>query len=164
MICDQCGKEEAKVTFKETVGKEMTEVHLCEACAKRRGLGEIISKIQETATNLVTGLVEGAGEKPAPEDNLACFQCHLTYGEFKKSGRLGCSACYKSFSKELIPLMRRIHGSTSHLGKLPATLDQTSRARREVKRLRDALRQAIAQEEFEEAARLRDELKTVGSE
>jgi len=126
-------------------------------------LGEIISKIQETATNLVTGLVEGAGP-PAEEDNLACSQCHLTYGEFKKTGRLGCSSCYKSFARELVPLMRRIHGSTSHVGKFPASLDKTSRALREVKRLRDALRQAIAQEEFEKAAQLRDELKTVESE
>lgn len=163
MLCDHCGKQEAKVTFKETKGGEMTEQHLCEACAKRKGLGEVLSKIQETATNLVTGLVEGTGPKPAPEDNLTCSQCHLTYGEFKKTARLGCSTCYESFAKELVPLMRRIHGSTSHVGKVPTSLDKMSRSRREIKRLRDALRQAIAQEDFERAAQLRDELKTVES-
>ncbi len=163
MFCENCRKEEAKVTFKEMVGSEMTELHLCETCAKRKGLWEILSKIQKTATSLVTGLVGGADQKPAAEDNLQCPQCHLTYGNFKKSARLGCSKCYEAFAKELIPLMRRIHGSTSHVGKLPSSLDKMPQARREVKRLRDALRQAIAQEEFEKAALLRDELKKVES-
>jgi protein arginine kinase activator len=163
MLCENCGKEEAKVTFKEMTGNEMTEFHLCEACAKRKGLGEILSKIQETATSLVTGLMGGVTQKSVAEDNLTCPQCHLTYREFKKVARLGCSTCYDLFSEELLPLMRRIHGSTSHVGKIPSSLDKRSRVRREIKRLRDALRQAIAQEEFERAAELRDELKKVES-
>lgn len=159
MLCENCGKEEAKITFKETSGSGTGEIHLCEACAKRKGLGEILSKIQETATSLVSGLVGGGGQTVTQEDNLACPQCHLTYGDFKKVARLGCGTCYEIFSKELVPLMRRIHGSTAHVGKLPTGLDEASRSRREGKRLRDALRQAIAQEEFEKAAAIRDELK-----
>jgi len=105
--------------------------------------------------------VGGGGQKSGPEDNFACPQCHLTYREFKITAKLGCGICYEAFTKELLPLMRRIHGSTAHVGKLPTGLDETSRNRREVKRLRDALRQAIAQEEFEKAAAIRDELKSL---
>jgi len=92
---------------------------------------------------------------------VQCPRCGLVYSEFKESGRLGCSECYTTFRSQLRPLLRRIHGSTKHVGKAPARDSERVALRREIQRLHEDLQRAIEREEFETAASLRDRIRAI---
>jgi protein arginine kinase activator len=88
-----------------------------------------------------------------------CPNCGLTYVQFRQTGRLGCSQCYEAFSQRLIPLIKRIQGSTEHTGKIPLRRGHGAQRQRQLETLRVNLNRAVAREEFEEAARLRDQIR-----
>jgi protein arginine kinase activator len=92
---------------------------------------------------------------------VQCPTCGLHYSTFKQTGRLGCAECYVSFASKLRPLLRRIHGSTRHVGKLPAHEGETVNPARQMQRLHEELQRAVEREEFERAAELRDEIQTL---
>ena len=158
MVCDICGKKPATVHLTEIIDDQMNELHLCEECAHQKstqmeqqfGLGDLLGGLAEF-------------EKPAKEleaVSLKCPNCGLTYADFKKIGRLGCGDCYAAFKKYLGPLLRRIHGSTLHFGKSPGKVTKVLKKKVvDVQELRLKLQQAIAMEEFEEAAKIRDQIK-----
>ena len=111
-------------------------------------------------SDLLAGLAEfnkPALEKEAQE--LKCPNCGLTYNDFKKMGRLGCGECYSSFKKYLGPLLKRIHGSSLHVGKSPLRVGAGLKKKIDLSGLRQKLQKAIETEAFEEAARLRDQIK-----
>jgi protein arginine kinase activator len=88
-----------------------------------------------------------------------CPACGMTWDDFRKIGRLGCGECYKAFKQNLLPLLKRIHGSTRHTGKGPAGKAYTATKKSELQELRQKLQRAIGAEEFEEAARIRDKIR-----
>lgn len=178
MLCDVCGKNEASMHLTEIVNGEMTELHLCEKCAAEKSM-----EVQQQfgLADLLAGLSH-LGEKAAIERDalgLKCPNCRITYEDFRKAGRLGCSECYNAFRKYLAPLLRKIHGSTSHTGKSPRFKAKAAAASRapklkkadealagprarpgdDVAELKAMLQKAIASEEYEEAARLRDKIR-----
>lgn len=166
MTCDLCSKQEATVHLTEIINDETRELHLCEPCAREKG--------QETAksfglANLLGGLAEfglkSGGEAQAPPRAAACSQCGMTYEDFRKLGRFGCGRCYESFHRFLTPLLKRIHGSTQHVGKIPSAAAQAppTKLQGELTDLRERLKAAIAAEAFEEAAALRDRLRALES-
>ena len=157
MKCDICGKSEATVHLTEIVNGEMTKMHLCEECAKKKG-----AEMEEHfgLGDLLAGLADlDVGLKPKTEAKTACPNCSLTYEDFKKIGRLGCSQCYSAFEKFLTPLVKRIHGSIHHSGKIPVKIPKLAKAVDQLQKLRLKLQQAIELEEFEEAAKIRDEIR-----
>lgn len=159
MVCDLCSKNQATVHLTEIIDDQMSELHLCEECARKKSLQ---MEQQFGLADLLAGLAEFA--KPGEEVEAAgmkCLNCGLTYAEFKKIGRLGCSQCYLAFNKYLMPLLRKIHGSSRHTGKMLSGVSAKPRKRGKVgiAELRTMLQQAIANEEFEEAARLRDKIR-----
>ncbi|MDP6685326.1 MAG: UvrB/UvrC motif-containing protein, partial [Candidatus Omnitrophota bacterium] len=102
------------------------------------------------------------------ETKLKCPRCGLTYEDFKKVGRLGCGECYTAFKEVLLPLLKRIHGSTQHYGKAPQNFQKPkpsipapSKSKNGLQELKDKLQKAIQNEEFEEAAKLRDKIRDV---
>lgn len=159
MLCDACHKNTATVHLTEIVDDQMTELHLCEECARQKS--EQMEQ-QFGLSDLLAGLADFGGQ-PAQEKldaSLKCKNCSLTYMDFKKIGRLGCSECYNAFKKSLGTLLKRIHGSSQHFGKSPLKdrkLDKKAGADLTVLRLR--LQQAVEEEAFEEAARIRDQIK-----
>ena len=88
----------------------------------------------------------------------------MHYSTFRETGRLGCADCYEAFGAKLKPLLRRIHGSTRHVGKLPAHDGAVVTPQRQVQRLHDELQRAGEREEFERAAEIRDRIKTLERE
>jgi len=131
----------------------MTELHLCQECARKKA-GDIQKQL--SMADFLSGMV-GTGDFPkAAVAKIVCPGCGLTYEEFKKKGRLGCSQCYTAFKQQLLPLLKKIHGSTQHMGKVPRTLGEGVAGERKVKELKDRLARAIQLEEYEEAARVRD--------
>lgn len=158
MLCDVCQTNQATVHLTEIIDDQMTELHLCEECAKNKSMD---MEQQFGLADLMAGLSDMG--KPQVEGKealkLKCPGCGLSYDDFRKIGRLGCSECYNSFRKYLIPLLKRIHGSNKHYGKMPLVLAKPVKAKSELAELRDSLEKAIQLEEFEEAARLRDRIK-----
>ncbi len=160
MVCDICGKNNATVHLTEIIDDQMAELHLCEECAKQKS--EQMEQ-QFGLSELLAGMAEFVKPAQTKEDvSLKCKKCGLTYMDFKKIGRLGCSECYNAFKKYLVPLLKRIHGSNQHLGKIPGKESKGGiKKKADIETLRDNLKKAIVREDFEEAARLRDQIKEI---
>ena len=162
MLCDLCGKNQATVHLTEIIDDQMSELHLCEECARKKS---IQMEQQFGLADLLAGLAEFGQPKETSElTGLKCSNCGLSYQDFKKIGRLGCGECYTTFKKYLIPLLKKIHGSTQHLGKSPYKLVTKPRKKIGLVELRTKLQEAIEKEEFEEAARLRDKIRELEKE
>ena len=163
MQCELCKEREATVHLTQVVGNEVKKVNLCEGCAAKSGL-DIKGTI--SSTDLLMGL--SGGDKPAAgggkpqrealEAERACPRCHMRRADFKKTGRLGCADCYEAFAPELAPMLHNMHRAHQHLGKIPARESKNIQVSAEVAALQKALEKAIAEEQFEEAARLRDRI------
>lgn len=157
MICNICGAQEATIHLTEIVNNQMMEIHLCDACAQEKGTD---FKTHFALGDLISGLTELA-EVSSPKGKLTakCPNCGLTYDEFGKAGRLGCAECYNAFAKLLLPLIKRVQRSTIHIGKRPGKVSRQTSHTHDLKVLQDRLRKSVQLEEFEEAARLRDEIR-----
>ena len=158
MLCDVCKKNPATVHLTEIIDDQMNELHLCEDCARHKSAA---MEQQFGLSDLLAGMADSdkQGNESETLKNLKCPNCGLTYADFKKIGRLGCSACYNTFSRYLGPLLKRIHGSTQHTGKSPLKVTKALKREIGVQVLRNQLQKAIQAEAFEEAAKLRDQIK-----
>ena len=163
MYCDECKERPATVHLTKILNNKKTEVHLCEQCAKeRQDLSfnfEPSFSIHKFLANLFN---EGLGNQLVvgkPRDTEGCRSCSLTFDQFGQVGRLGCGDCYTEFRSSLEPLLRRIHGSTRHTGKVPRRTGGTIRLRHEIEGLRKEMNAAVSAEDFEKAAELRDKIK-----
>ena len=157
MVCDICGKNPATVHLTEIIDEQMSELHLCEECARQKSTE---MEQQFGLSDLLAGLAEF--DKPMLEKEavaIKCPNCKLTYADFKKIGRLGCGECYTAFKKYLGPLLKRIHGSVLHFGKTPVKVTKVLKGRIDLQDLRFKLQKEIEMEAFEEAAKIRDQIK-----
>ncbi|MFC4075451.1 UvrB/UvrC motif-containing protein [Salinithrix halophila] len=170
MQCQQCGKRQATLHYTKIINGEKTEFHLCEVCAREKG--EQIPGFEGgfSIHNLLSGLLNldapvSDNQQPVRDgrqgQGLRCPTCGLTYTQFSKIGRFGCSDCYRSFGERLEPLFRRVHGHTAHRGKVPRRTGGKLKIRREVEQLKQDLSRRIQNEEFEEAARIRDQIRSL---
>ena len=166
MLCDICNKKKATVHLTEIVDDQMSEMHLCEECAHAKS---VQMEQQFGLADLLAGLSDfGKQVKDVPQGKLECPSCGLSYDDFKKFGRLGCSECFVAFQEQLGTLLKKIHGSNRHVGKKPAggmvtevgttTVSTTSTALT-LQELKDQLQQAVLAEDFERAAQLRDKIR-----
>jgi len=157
MLCDICGKNPATVHLTEIIEDQMNELHLCEECARQKSAQ---MEQQFGLSDLLAGMVEfGKPSKEAETVSVKCANCGLTYADFKKIGRLGCGECYSAFKKYLGPLLKRIHGSSRHVGKSPIKVTKVLKKKIDIQELRTKLQKAIEEEAFEEAAKIRDQVK-----
>ena len=162
MTCDLCSKNEATVHLTEVVNSETRELHLCESCAREKGT-EAVEQLTGGLAELLAGLSDLGAKLPggAAAQAISCPACGLTYEDFKKSGRLGCGACYEAFHKVLAPLLKRIHGSAEYSGRVPpaaAQAKESAEPKQDLPKLKEQLKAMVAAESFEEAARLRDKI------
>ncbi|MEF2969088.1 UvrB/UvrC motif-containing protein [Paenibacillus sp. M1] len=165
MQCQECGKRPATLHFTKIINGEKTEFHICEACAREKG--EMIPGTTGgfSIHNLLSGLMDfhpgaqGQSASIKQQEKVRCEECGLTYSQFSKIGRFGCSSCYKYFNDKLDPLFKRVHGNTVHVGKVPKRAGGHIQAKRKLDDLRRELQQRILHEEFEEAAALRDQIR-----
>ncbi len=158
MTCQRCD-DEATVHLTETVNGRRRQTHLCAKCARKAG---VLPKGEETTADelpldkVVQGLIlTHVGELVGELAGLTCPDCGLKFMEYRAQGRLGCPNDYQVFGRGLLPLLNRAHGATRHVGKVARSRPGAS----DRLRLRARLRVAVAQEDYEEAARLRDQLR-----
>ena len=157
MLCGSCQQSEATIHLTEIVNNQMVEVHLCEACAEEKGTD---FKTQFNFSELLSGLSDiGSVFRADQKIELTCKTCGLTFEEFGKTGRLGCADCYQSLKKVLFPLVKRVQRTTAHIGKKPSKVSNEVRQGIDLRDLEDRLQKSIQLEEFEEAARIRDEMR-----
>ncbi len=115
---------------------------------------------------LAVGLIKGGttAREPSPADKQACPVCQISFLEFRNTGRLGCPHDYEVFRNELMPLLENIHDETRHCGKVPRRAPKNSQRQTELIELRNKLKRSIAAEDYEAAARLRDQIKDIEQE
>jgi len=157
MQCDVCQQETATVFLTQIVGGKMQKVNLCESCSKEKG-------INDPTGFALADLLPGMGESEEYERTetvLKCSVCGFTQGEFKKAGRLGCSACYDVFTEGLEPLLKNVHKGSEHIGKAPESFRETRVQTERLKTLQTGLDRAVKAEEFEKAANLRDQIRQI---
>jgi protein arginine kinase activator len=156
MLCCVCKEKPATVHLTQIAGDKVQKVDLCEDCAKQKG-------VNDPAGFSLADLLLGLGASQEIEQfggaDLKCPKCGFTQADFKKSGRLGCPECYKTFAEGLSGLLKSMHKGVRHVGKVPEALRQSRDMNERLKSLQKKLSKAIEDENFEQAAVLRDEIK-----
>ena len=160
MLCDVCQDKHATVYLTQIVDGQMQKVNLCEGCAKEKG---VTDPTGFALADLLLGL--GTDEKVSqPSGEKVCESCGFSHSDFKKTGRLGCSECYKTFGDGLDSLVKAMHRGTKHVGKVPTRYQATKLFSDKISDLKHRLKIAITDENFEEAAKLRDQIKAAEEE
>ena len=157
MLCCICKEREATVHYTKIDGDKVQKVDLCEDCSKTKGVNDPVGF---ELADLLLGL--GASkeiEQAAGGVEIKCARCGFTQADFKKAGRLGCPECYKTFAEGLEGLLKTMHKGTRHVGKVPDALRQSREISDRLKTLQKKLAKAVQDENFEQAASLRDEIK-----
>lgn len=190
MICQSCNENAATVHLTEIVQKTKKETHLCEDCAKLKGVSYSVQfKVKDylsgvgkpkaaeqptppvvvsaslspsDETDASTGAAAASATVPEVADGFEpCPSCGISFADFRQSGRLGCYYDYEHFSRGLIPLLEKIHGHRQHTGRVPEKIGERIRRQRELTEHRQELQTAVEREDYEAAAILRDKIKAL---
>ena len=155
MLCEKCGKYNATTHIRTIVNGIMREQNLCSHCAGEQGFD--LTPQNSLSGMLASMLCEFSGIQP--QTAKKCPVCNATFSDIANSGKVGCAECYNTFKAELLPYLKRVHGSTKHIGKIPndAPLNEVSQLRNELNRL-------VAEENYEQAAIIRDKIRKLEGE
>jgi protein arginine kinase activator len=156
MKCDACHEKEATVFLTQIVDGTMHKVNLCEACAKEKG-------VNDPTGFALTDVLLGLGSEKEIEAHggakAKCPGCGFTIADLKKTGRLGCAACYETFAGHLEDMLKNMHKGLAHRGKIPERSRRLRQRDDRIQDLRARLEKAVACEEYEQAAELRDQIR-----
>lgn len=165
MQCQECNNASASVHVKKRQGDEEIAIHLCRACAQKMGwsnpLEDVKFPLAQFISSMMSDLSGSETEQGATEPGGQCSECGLSFQEFSRTGRLGCGHCYDAFRDSMQDLLRRIHGGVRHQGKRPAGAPTTRKGSKStsMRQVKADLAKAVAEEDFETAALLRDQLQ-----
>src|SRR5438132_13190231 len=160
MLCDVCKCNDATVFLTQILEGKMQKVTLGDACSKEKG-------VQDPTGFALADLVLGIGAAEEIEKGATtqkCPVCGYTQADFKKTGRLGCSTCYTTFAEGLNTLLKAMHKGTEHVGKLPQRAQRTMALNHRMRTLTENLEKAVAEENYDTAASLRDQIKQLEHE
>lgn len=164
MKCVKCKVNDATTQVKRIVNGEYEEYMLCADCAHEMGFDNVFdSAMPDMFGGLIKSIFGTA--LPARSQATRCDLCGSTYGDITNTGKVGCAHCYELFLSQILPSVKRIHGNTLHCGKRPQQNEKTVDANtpepfeNEVDKLKDELKKAIEEQNFERAAQLRDMIK-----
>jgi protein arginine kinase activator len=150
------------VHVKEVRDEQVTELHLCEKCAREKGYHSMVEKNKLSLASQMVWMAENLYPEGSQRVGLVqCPECGLKYSEFLKTGRLGCPICYQTFDGQLKQVLRRVHGAVRHVGKAPGKEGEQFERRREIQKLHEELELAVEREEYEKAAELRDRIRSM---
>ncbi len=190
MLCQKCNKNEASVKYTEIINGDKKQMMLCEECSHELGLDNINFNMPIDFSSFFGGLLDDEYNSPEfmplfqTVKELKCNNCNMTYDEFINQGKLGCEECYDVFSNKIDTILKRLHGDNKHLGRKSvgsdAHIDQENmghklknkktvevaddkRITKETKleKLQKELKKAISEERYEDAAKIRDQIKTI---
>ena len=177
MICEKCKKNVATFHYTEVINGVKNEHHLCSECAAGTDVSYFSSIFDsdEDLSKLLSGILGSAGlftdDTEDPSVHVQCPECKMTYGEFVKNSKFGCPTCYDVFGLLISDKIKKIQGSDRHVGKKPVAyggepdadnpvkqVDDSMSAEREIEILSKKMKEAVADEDYEEAAKLRDKI------
>ena len=169
MLCERCKKNNATVHVKQVVNGDVKEMYLCSDCADKAGVTTSFSfnnMFADSFDNMFKDLFNVTADNAFLGSSFdtptnRCPVCGQTYNEFRESGKLGCSECINHFGPRMDSLVKSIHGSNEHKGKIPHKSGNALATKREKEILKRKLAAAIENEEFEEAAKLRDKIRSL---
>ncbi len=160
-VCGECEAAEAVVHLTQIVDDVARVLHLCQKCAAARGVDQPTAPTTSPLTDFLSQMTDGERDSVGTQDGTCTF-CGLTFAGFRENGRLGCPHCYTTFASYLKNLLRRIHGGVQHVGKVYLPPDPTvSEREQRLEGLRRKLNYAIGAEDFERAAQLRDQIRSL---
>ncbi len=179
MLCDNCGKREANVKYSENINGRKKEMHLCEECSEKLGIGKMDFSMPIDFSSFFGGLLEDFETNdfmPLFDEvkTLKCDNCGYTFEDIVNTGKLGCGNCYNVFEERLDPIIKKIQGSNRHTGRIGKIMDNNIEKKindnnkekntnqkeiSKIDKLQEDLKQAIKEERYEDAAKIRDEIK-----
>ena len=187
MLCSNCGKHEANVHYTHVINGEKTEYNLCDECAKKLGIDDMDFSMPISFSSFIGDFFDEDSLLPSFSSNMItkCPKCGLTYDEFAKDGKFGCGECYDTFASKIESVLKNLHGSAKHRGRAPKRLieskDYTKLTEQDNKKdnkepevknelasdttaakidkLNEDIKLAIKEERYEDAAKIRDEIK-----
>ena len=160
-LCEHCKKAQATFHLTNITREgEKLERHLCERCAIEEGLVQVHKP--NFNAEILENFIAAAKSSSSSDTDLVCEECGISYVEFRNQGLLGCPKDYDTFKEVLLPLIERAHdGGTHHVGKSPGSLSTTRTTQQELRRLKRQLEEAVAAEDYERAAELRDRISAL---
>lgn len=164
MLCQNCGKNEATTHIKQIINGDMAESHLCSDCASHLGYSDMFSGFGINLSGLFGGLLGDMLPSVSAGKSPRCPKCGTSFEEIVRSGKVGCADCYRTFYDKLLPSIQRIHGKIKHSGKVTnsAPVEPAEETTEEkIEKLKAAMNEAVAKQEFETAAKIRDEIKAL---
>lgn len=183
MLCSNCGKNEANVHYTHVINGEKTEYNLCDECAKKLGIDDIDFNMPISFSNFIGDFFDEDSLMPSFSGNMItkCPKCGLTYDEFAKNGKFGCGECYETFAGKIESVLKNLHGSAKHRGRAPRRLAEgttkltkkddiskepeikneplVDKTMEQIDKLNSDIKLAIKEERYEDAAKIRDEIK-----
>ena len=171
MLCDNCGKNEATIKLTQVINGKKTEMMICEECGKKMGITEINFEMPIDLSNFLGDFIsQQENEEMMPFDipnaTLKCNKCNMTYEEFLNTGKFGCEECYNAFGYKVDSLLKRIQGTDKYIGR-KANHNENNKIQENknvsrLEKLQQELKLAIKEERYEDAAKIRDEIKNIG--
>ena len=179
MLCENCQKREANVNYLENINGVKKEYHLCEECSRKLGITSQMEKAMNFSMPLdfpsFFGSLLEDFSSPAfmpylnEVKNTQCNSCGSSFDDIVNTGRFGCPNCYETFEDKMDPILKRLQGANRHVGRLGKISDnqikqtkpkeKAEEPKSEKEKLEEQLKQAIQEERYEEAAKIRDEMK-----
>ncbi|AQQ51737.1 UvrB/UvrC motif-containing protein [Planococcus lenghuensis] len=169
MICDQCHERPATVTVTQNQQGDVTERHLCHVCAaENHHIHNLFDQnpfsIHELLSNWLP-MQQHPTRNRKTNEQAVCSKCGFSFGKFMKLGKFGCSECYEAFAPQLDEMFRRLHnGHTEHTGKVPVSFGRTLKVKKQIDELRRKMKSSIAEEQFEQAAAFRDQIRELNAQ
>lgn len=176
MLCQACKKKNATIHYKTNVNGKVNEFYLCPECAEQKGIAkkkafepiDVMDGFFGKSTNDIfggffAGMMNDTGEKNMGEPKV-CPVCGMRFSEFLHGGKIGCSECYNTFSASLASTVKRIHTNVEHCGKIPEGKKSNISTKKKIDDLKAKLHKAIEEQEYEMAAKYRDEIKELEKE
>ena len=160
MLCEECKQKEASYTISVMVGGEVTTRHLCGDCMAKMNMDIASGNIKSLLSTILSAITGDTAPEHAEKD-VVCPRCHMTLSEFTRTGHLGCPKCYEAFREQLQPMLLQIHGRVQHAGRQPLSTPEEQRKRSATEQLQRQMEQAVALEDFETAAKLRDQIRAL---
>lgn len=179
MLCENCGKNEANVRYSENINGVRKELHLCEECSRRLGITDKMDFRMPSfdLSNFFGSFLEDFSSSSdfmpllSEVKQIKCDSCGSSFDDIINTGRYGCANCYDVFEDRMDPILKKLQGANRHNGRLGKISDnkmkfekeenknKSDSAENKLQKLQDDLKQAIKEERYEDAAKIRDEIK-----
>jgi len=158
-----CKENQANIVFTKIVNNEKVVLHICSECAQKKGLTIEIGPTEVSAVDKfgIKPALNADQRREADIPDMVCDNCGLSFAEFNKTGFAGCDNCYDSFGRFIVNILKQIHGSAVHHGKVPLNIAGELELKKHLRTLRQRLKRCIEAEDYERAAELRDKIASL---